>query len=149
MNWRRQLNKCLTKLLTAEVEKEISNGTFLPSEMNGKAPNLTELAIMMKGMTKNDISQLRKGVHKFMPIVADLIDENKYVTAILGQTWMHRETCKIPADEKADCEICSLLYKRTEPLKLIETKIDCLAKESRRSKEPEPIKMITIDQESD
>ena len=48
---------------------------------------------MMKGMTRVDLIALRRGVHKFMPIVADLITEDKYIMAILGQTWIHREEC--------------------------------------------------------
>ena len=121
------MHRSLTKLLTNEVERQIENGTFMPVRVNGKQPNLEELSALMRGMTKSEIVMLRKGVHKNMPIVADLIDEDKYVTAILGQTWIHKETCKKTREEKMNCAICSLLYKRTMPLKLIETRIDGLA----------------------
>ena len=73
-------------------------------------------------------------MHKTMPIVADMMNEDKYVTAILGHTWIHRETCDLPLLEKVNCDICSLLYKRTEPLKLIEARIDGLAKETQEIK---------------
>ena len=55
MNWRRALHRSLTKLLTNEVEKAITNGTFLPRKINGKVPDMRELAAMMKGMTKSEI----------------------------------------------------------------------------------------------
>ena len=55
MNWRRALHRSLTKLLTNEVEKAITNGTFLPRKINGKTPDMRELAAMMKGMTKSEI----------------------------------------------------------------------------------------------
>jgi len=61
-NWRRVLKKCLTNLLTVAVEKSITNGTFLPADINGKEPNLQELSTMINGMDMPDIILLRKAV---------------------------------------------------------------------------------------